>query len=656
MKRSLLLASFLCFVLVSFSNVRLPLLFSNEMVLQRDKPVPVWGWADPKEKIQVSFNNQVRSVTAGKDGKWRVDLAPTAAGGPFTLTVKGKNTITINDVLVGEVWLCSGQSNMEMPIAGWGLINNYQQEIAKANYPTIRQFLVQKATAAEPQAELAGGDWKKCEPANAGDFSALAYFFARELQSKLNIPIGLINCTWGGTHSETWTSREAFQNSPEFKEMIAGMKPVSLAEVAARRKEAVETLLAKYQVKPEAGQDTKAWKEPSYNDAAWNKIRVPGVWESNGLPDVDGTIWLRRSIEITREDAGKAATLHLAKIDDEDDTYVNGQLVGSTKPYNADRIYQIAAGVLKEGKNVIAVRVNDTGGEGGIYGDAGDVALETGTKKIALSGDWSIAVEKVLPINTSVGPNSYPTLLSNAMLEPLIPYAIKGVIWYQGESNAGRAFQYQKAFPLMITDWRNRWKQTDLPFYFVQLSSFGANNGDSRKGSTWAELREAQDKTQSLPNTGMAVTTDIGDAKDIHPKNKQDVGLRLAKIALDKTYKMGGVSSGPVYRSFTTEGNRIAVTFNNTGSGLMTTDKYGYLRGFEVAGADQQFHYAKAWIEGDKVIVSSEDVKAPVAVRYGWADDAGEDNLFNKENLPAAPFRTDNWKGITESVKYEIGK
>ena len=653
MKRSLLLACFLLPAFFSFCNVRLPLLFSNEMIVQRDKPIPVWGWADPKEKIQVSFNNQVKSVVTGKDGKWRVDLAPVAAGGPFTLTIKGKNTITISDVLAGEVWLCSGQSNMEMPIAGWGNINNYQQEIAKANYPTIRQFLVQKATAAVPQAQLAGGDWKKCEPANAGDFSAVAYFFARELQAKLNVPIGLINCTWGGTHSETWTSREAFQNSPEFRDMIAGMKPLSMTEVAAQRAKAVESILLKYQVKPQAGMD---WKLPLYNDADWNRIRVPGYWENNGLADVDGLIWLRRTIEVTKGDAGKGATLHLGKVDDEDETFVNGVQVGSSKPYNADRVYPVPAGLLKEGRNVIAVRVNDTGGEGGIYGEAGDLVLEIGGRNIPLAGDWSTAIEKAAPVNTSVGPNSFPTLLSNAMLEPLIPYAIKGVIWYQGESNAGRAYQYQKAFPLMITDWRNRWKQNNLPFYFVQLSSYGAANGDSRTGSTWAELREAQQKTLSLPNTGMAVTTDIGDTKDIHPKNKQDVGLRLAKIALDKTYQLGGVSSGPVYDSFTTQGNRVIVSFSNTGSGLTTADKYGYLRGFELAGSDQKFYYAKAWIEGDKVIVTSDAVAAPVAVRYGWADDAGEDNLFNKEKLPAAPFRSDNWKGITEGVKYEIGR
>ncbi|RYY55980.1 MAG: hypothetical protein EOO09_08490 [Chitinophagaceae bacterium] len=657
MKR-LLFPLALCLVsAISFANIRLPRLFSDAMVLQRDKPVPVWGWADPKEKVTVTFNNQSKSVTTGKDGKWRLELAAVPAGGPFTLTIKGKNRIIISDVLVGDVWLASGQSNMEMPIAGWGEINNYKQEIAEAKYPTIRQFLVPKITATDPQDDLPSGDWKTAEPANAGDFSAVAYFFARELQAKLNIPIGIINCTWGGTHVETWTSRGAFEGSPEFAGMIKGMQEGSLNNLADQKKEAVKAVVAKYQGKTDGVSDiVKTWSDPAFSDAAWHTVSVPGLWESQGLADLDGTIWYRRTVQLNAADLAGAAVLKLAKIDDEDETFVNGQSVGSSKPYNADRVYQLPAGLLREGKNVIAVRIKDTGGEGGIYGEAKDVVLETGAKKIPLTGEWKIAIEKADPVKTGIGPNSYPTLLSNAMLNPLIPYGIKGMIWYQGESNAGRAFQYRQAFPLMITDWRNRWKDPTLPFYFVQLSTYGADFGTSTKGSNWAELREAQTLTLSLPNTGMAVTTDIGDVKDIHPKNKKDVGLRLAYQALNKTYKLGQVAGGPVYRSASFASGRATVSFDNGGSALMTPDRYGYLRGFEVAGSDQVFHYARAWIEGDKVVVASDAVKEPVSVRYNWADDASDGNLFNREGLPAGPFRSDEWKSFTEKNKYEIGK
>jgi sialate O-acetylesterase len=382
---------------------------------------------------------------------------------------------------------------------------------------------------------------------------------------------------------------------------------------------------------------------------------VPQLWEQQEPGDIDGIIWFRKTIEIKAEDAGKPAVIDLAMIDDEDETYLNGEKIGATAVYNLHRKYTIRAGVLKEGKNVIAIKVTDTGGGGGVYGEAVDVKLTIGDKIIPLAGKWLYRIESVKPISLTMGPNSYPTLLFNAMINPLLPFAIKGAIWYQGEANAGRAYQYSKAFPLMINDWRKQWQQGDFPFYFVQLASWNADNGNSEKGSTWAELREAQTQTLSLANTGMAVTTDIGDTKDIHPKNKQEVGKRLAAIALNKTYGMNKEYSGPVYQSFVTEGNKIIISFQHTGSGFMVKDKYGYIKGFEVAGADKKFHYARAVIDGNKLIVMSDEVEKPVAARFGWADDAAEDNLFNKEGFPAAPFRTDNWKGITADAKYKIG-
>ena len=556
---------------------------------------------------------------------------------------------------MGEVWICSGQSNMEMPIAGWGKINHYEEEIAAADYPMIRHFKVPNTISSTPQEDVTGGAWQVCSPATAGDFTATGYFFARELYNKLKVPIGLLNTSWGGTMVETWVSKKAFENSDEFKDMIAGMSSLNLDSLSKSKvtesKKRIESLQGSLSVA-----DVDSWKNINANDNAWPKMKVPGLWETQQLPDLDGIVWFRKTIRLSAADAGRPARLDLSMIDDNDITYVNGVKVGNTDGYNVKRNYQVPANVLKEGDNVIALRVEDTGGGGGIYGDSSEIKLTVGTKVISLSGDWNFRVEKISGGATSIGPNSYPTLLFNAMVNPLIPYAIEGAIWYQGETNAGRAKQYSKSFPLMINDWRARWGEGNFPFYFVQLASFNAANGNSKNGSSWAELREAQTKTLSLPNTGMAVITDIGNATDIHPKNKQDVGMRLAAIALHNVYGQGNVYSGPLFQSMKIDGSKIIINFTNTGTGLMVKDKYGYVTGFEIAGADQQFHYAKAEIEGNTVVVYNDSVGNPVAVRFGWADDAADDNLFNKEGFPASPFRTDAWKGITDDVKYVIGQ
>ncbi|MEP7108875.1 MAG: sialate O-acetylesterase [Ferruginibacter sp.] len=653
--KKILLATLVLFIGYTLSaNPRLPKIFGDNMVLQRDHSIPVWGWADSREKITISFNRQTRSITADKTGKWKINFDAEAAGGPYQLTIAGKNNITINNILVGDVWICSGQSNMEFSLQS---AKDGKNEIKNANYPQIRQFEVPKTVASQPNDDLAGGDWKLSSPATAGNFTAVGYYFAKELQSQLHIPIGLINVSWGGTHVETWTSRDAFENSDEFKTMITAMPVLNIDSLARQKITATTKLIEKLQgVFPPSAAELSSWKELSFDDSHWPKMQVPEEWEQQALGDFDGVVWLRKTVVISASDAGKTALLQLAMIDDADECYINGSKVGSTAGYNVERKYEVPAGILKEGKNVIAVRVEDTGGGGGIYGEAANVKISIGSTELSLAGEWLFHVESVASGSTGIGPNSYPTLLSNGMLNPLIPFAIKGAIWYQGESNAGRAYQYRKAFALMITDWRKRWNQGDFPFYFVQLATFNANNGDSHKGSTWAELREAQTLTLSLPNTGMAVTTDIGNPNDIHPTNKLDVGKRLAAVALNKTYGKNNVYTGPTYESFKVEGDKVFLSFTNIGTGLSTTSKYGYLQGFEIAGADHQFHYAKAYIDGDKVVVRHDGVASPVAVRFGWADDAGEDNLFNKEGFPAGPFRTDQWKGITESVKYKIGE
>lgn len=651
MKKVFFLFVSLSIVSLVYADVHLPKLFADHMVLQRGKPIPVWGWANANEKITVQFNEQTKITKAGKDGKWKLQLDAATAGGPFVLTVKGKNTITINDVLVGEVWICSGQSNMEWSVRN---TNNAEKEMASADYPMIHHFLVAKDVSAKPLDDIKAGEWQVCNPETVGDFTAVGFFFARALYNELKIPIGLINTSWGGTHSETWTSREAFEGSDEFKTMIAGMPNLNLDSLAAEKAKLMTKKIQALQPGFGTAVNEDEWKGNNYEDSKWPSMQLPSVWEQKGLDGVDGIIWFRKTITVTEADAGKAAILELSFIDDNDITYVNGVKVGTTNAWNEKRKYNIPAGVLKAGKNIIAVRVEDTGGGGGIYGDANDLKITIDGKAQTLAGAWLFQVAALQKGNSSVGPNDYPTLLFNAMLKPLVPYAIQGAIWYQGESNAGRAYQYRKAFPLMITDWRKQWNAGNFPFYFVQLASFNSANGNSKNGSTWAELREAQTITLSLPHTGMAVTTDIGEANDIHPRNKQDVGKRLAAIALHDVYNKQIEYSGPMYESMQVDGNKIIISFTHTGSGLVAKDKYGYLKGFEIAGADQQFHYAKAMIQGDKVVVFADGVHNPVAVRFGWTDDAAEDNLFNKEGFPASPFRTDTWKGITEENKFTI--
>jgi sialate O-acetylesterase len=329
--------------------------------------------------------------------------------------------------------------------------------------------------------------------------------------------------------------------------------------------------------------------------------------------------------------------------------------VGETQNnWNMLREYKVRDGVLKEGKNTIAVKVVDTGGGGGIHGTTSMLHMVVGSHNVPLDGTWHYQIESVAGLG-SVGPNDYPTLLYNAMISPLIPYTIEGALWYQGEANADRAYQYRTAFPLMITDWRKHWGQGDFPFYFVQLASFGANEGNSEKGSSWAELREAQAFTRKLPNTGMAVTIDIGNHDDIHPRNKLDVGQRLAALALANTYGQNIVSNGPRGEKLIRENGTTYVTFHNIAGGLMVKDKYGYIRGFEVAGSDGKFFPAQAFIDGDRVSLRCEHVREPVVVHYGWADDAGECNLYNKEGFPAEPFRIgDTDKFVTRESKFNL--
>jgi sialate O-acetylesterase len=621
------------------------------MVLQRRKPLPVWGWASAGEKITITLNGQRKTAKAAKDGTWRVRLDPMEAGGPYQMIVSGKdNSITLVDVLLGEVWVCSGQSNMEWPLIAAA---NGKEEVQRANYPTIRQLLVKKDLSLTPKEDVSG-EWAVCSPATAGQFTAVGYFFARQLQRDLDVPIGLVNTSWGGTHSETWTSREALSRDSSLRYMVDKL-PANTDEVSRNGRQRTQELIQAQQGNLPSVAEQRMYASVNLNTSQWKSMNMPGDWQWGGLPNLDGVVWFRREIVIPEGQSTDGMTLVMGSVDDTDSTFVNGQLVGSYRGQKK-REYVLPTGLLKPGRNVIAVRVEDTGGAGGIVGPADQLKLVGAGEDIPLAGQWQYRVASINPSSYQPGPNSYPTQLFNAMLAPLIPYAIQGVIWYQGESNAGRSYQYRRAFPAMIQDWRQRWGEGDFPFLFVQLASFNAGGGNSEKGSGWAELREAQTMTLSLPATGMAVTSDIGEPTDIHPRNKQDVGLRLAaeamRVAYDSAGKAGTQSRGPMFDKMTVSNGQVMLSFKNAASGLMTKDKYGYVRGFEVAGADQQFHFAKAEIRGDAVIVHADAVTTPVAVRYGWADDNSEANLYNKAGFPAVPFRTDTWKGITENGRF----
>ena len=517
-------------VQVALADVRLPKVFGSHMVLQRRKTVPVWGWADAGEKITVAFNGQTKTTKAAKDGRWQVSLDPMEAGGPYQLVVSGKkNTVTLDDVLLGEVWICSGQSNMEWQLQS---ANNAIEEIKAAIYPKIRQLLVKKAMSLTPKDEIEG-EWAVCTPATAPEFTAVGYFFARQLQKDLNVPIGLINTSWGGTHSETWTSREALSRDDEFAS-VAQKLPATDEAVIQSGAERTRKLLQEQQGGLPTAAEEWTWADPTLNTSQWKSMSVPTDWEWRGLPTLDGVVWFRREVVVPDNANLSKIILRFGSIDDADSTYVNGQFVGAAKGPQP-RAYALPNGLLKPGRNVIAVRIVDEKNSGGFMGKPEQMQLSGEGWDIPLAGQWQYRVATVFASSYKPGPNTYATQLFNAMLKPLIPYAIEGAIWYQGESNAGRAYQYRKAFPLMIQDWRQRWGY-DFPFLFVQLANFNSANGNSQRGSTWAELREAQTMTLQLPNTGMAVTSDIGEPTDIHPRNKQDVGSRLAAEAMRVAY------------------------------------------------------------------------------------------------------------------------
>lgn len=622
------------------AKVSLPKFFSSHMVLQRDIPIKIWGKADKGETVTITFQQQTQSVKADKKGDWKVELSPLAAGGPYRMTISGKaNTIEFEDILMGDVWICSGQSNME-----WPLVNTIdaEAEIKNSTNPNIRLITVKKTVQTKEQYDIEDGTWELCNPQTSRDFSAVGYYFGKELQQELNVPIGLIHTSWGGTDVRSWTSWETMLTTDDYKKYKGKTVDQSFVHNPKNWEKYSKAL------SNDKGLSEK-WFLPETKTTDWRKKYVPKLWDGE-YAEADGIIWFRTEIELPENLSGKKATLHLGPIDDEDMTYINGQYIGGMNAYNDIRDYTIGDNVLKGGKNIIVVRVKDNQGGGGLYGEANEIYLEVDGKRYDLAGDWLYkpSATTVQYNAKPLGPNAFASLLYNGMLKPLVGYGIKGAIWYQGEHNAGEAYTYRTLFPNIINDWRALWGY-DFSFFWVQLANF-MKVQDEPVESTWAELREAQTMTLSLPKTGQAVITDIGEANDIHPRNKKDVGHRLALNAFKVTYGKDIIASGPIYDSMKKEGNKIILSFKNIGKGLVAADgnKYGYVKGFSIAGEDKKFVWAKAYISGDKVVVFSDKIANPAAVRYAWADNPDDNNLLNSAGLLASPFRTDTWKGITE--------
>ena len=622
----------------SFSQIRLPKLISDGMVLQRDKPLKIWGWASPKEKISVDFNKKTYKVISPETGKWEVTLPQYAAGGPFEMTLKGKNEIKIKDILIGDVWFCSGQSNMVHQMELHSV--TYANDIAQANNPAIRHFGIPTTTNVNStNDDFNNGSWKVCNPENVRQFSAVAYFFAKKIYDKYQVPIGLINASVGGTPIEAWISEGGFKDFAKINEIIAKNKDTAYVSSFNRRFNRPQTPTA---IQDKGLNGTKTWFDVSYQPKGWKSINIPGYWEDQGIKDLNGTVWYRREIEVPASMIGKPASVFLGRIIDADMLYVNGKQVGVTTYQYPQRRYQIPADLLKAGKNLFVIKVTNTAGKGGFVPDK-PYYLFSEKDTIDLKGTWQYKVGEVFtPMQGNFGggfsAQNQPTALYNAMVAPSINFPIKGFLWYQGETNSGKADEYMKLQPAQILDWRTKWNQGDLPFLYVQLPNFmDANYLPSE--SQWASLRDAQLKSISVPNTAMAVGIDVGEWNDIHPDNKKTVGERLALAAQKLAYNENITASGPLFQSATIEGNKIILSFTNVGSGLKVNDEDD-LREFAVAGADKKFVWANAKIIGDKIEVLNMNVSSPLYVRYAWADNPNV-NFYNKEGLPASPFKTD---------------
>lgn len=642
-RTSLWVCFFLCFTAEKAAALSLPKLFADHAVLQRDVEVPVWGWAAPGETVQVRIAGQTQTAVADKDGKWQLRLAPHPAGGPYEMTVQGKDTLVLKDLMFGEVWLCSGQSNMQWTLKDFGI----KPDSLLDNAPDIRLFSVGIDLDYFPKKDVKSGFWQAASVATVSGFSATAYLFGRYLHQQLKVPIGLISSNLGATSIETWMSAGALKPFSQFAPLVDQMvgPGKNFDQINADLKAFRAKWDDKYYFKNDPG-IAQHWENPATDISDWKDMAVPNFWEDAGLPNYDGSVWFRKEFDMPANFTADTFNIALNQIDDYDIAWVNGVKIGESFGCRNWRNYFFPANILKPKGNVLVVRVFDTGGKGGMYTNAfwGNPILVGNWKyKPGVQIDAAKFPKPVAPNGSFF---THPTLLYNGNIAPLQPYAIKGAIWYQGESNVDHAAEYADLLPVMIKDWRQHWGQGEFPFLVVQLANYYPEQPQPAE-SEWAELRASQMMALSLPNTAIASAIDIGEADNIHPKNKQDLAIRLGLAARKLAYHEDITASGPVFQAVAIEGNQIRISFSSVGGGLTAKNKYGYLRGFAVAGTDKVFHWAIAYVQGNSVVVFSPAVPQPVAVRYAWADNPGPLDLYNAEGLPALPFRTDNWSYFT---------
>jgi len=650
-KRAFIALICFLFTLSGSAEVKLPQLISNSMVLQRDTKLKIWGWASPGEKITIRFARRTYRTTTDKAGNWLILIPPMKAGGPYSMEISGNNRITVSDILVGDVWFCSGQSNMVLQMER--VKEKYPDEISSAHYPYIRNFFVPTASdVRKVHDDLPNSRWVVTSSATVKPMGAVTYFFAKQLFNKYHVPIGIINSSVGGTPAEAWVSAEGFRGFEPYATRLEQFRDSSFFDrnVKAQNRQ-VPAPSGKIPQTDKGIDGPVKWYDTSFVPRGWHKFWMPGYWDDQGTRDLHGIIWFRKEIILPESVSGQPAKLFLGRIVDADETYINGVKVGNITYQYPPRRYEIPAGILRPGKNIIVVRITNTSGKGGFVPDK-NYSLVTGEGIIDLRGEWEYMVGMALQPADRLGsggeqgsdqnrinPQNEPSGLYNTMVAPVTSYAIRGFLWYQGEANTQRPAGYSRIMTALITDWRSKWNLGILPFIYAQLPNF-MEVAYYPTESRWAELREQQMKTLSVPNTAMAVTIDLGEWNDIHPLNKKDVGERMALAAEKLAYGENTVCSGPLYQSSSVNGNRIIISFTNTGSGLIAKDG-GELSQFAIAGEDRHFVWANAKLEGDKVIIWNNNIPNPMYVRYGWADNPEGANLYNKEGLPASPFRTD---------------
>jgi len=612
------------------------------MILQRETTVTIWGWADAEEPIKVVFEGQAKETIADNNGNWNVQLSNLQPGGPFKMTLTGKNSITIENILVGDVWLCSGQSNMDIPMSRVAPL--YKEEIASANNTKIRQFFAHKSyNYKDKLSDFKSGQWLPATQENILDFTAVGYFFAAEVFKKYNVPIGIIKDAVGGTKVQSWLSEEALKKFPDDFKEAQKLKSGNYYDSIQKAEDKLYNEWYDQLLKKDLGYKTMHWSSNNVNFSSWEETTIPSFWNESSVEDTNGSVWFKKEFTIPKQYAGKEAKVNLGTIVDSDSAWINGTFIGNTTYKYPPRRYTIPKGILQEGKNILTVRVISEIGTGGFTIDKKhELVIE---KYITdLSGTWKFKRGAELPPLT---PKTYfwtkPLGLYNAMISPLSHYSMKGIVWYQGESNIDDCNKYYELLPVLIDNWRNTFQNKDLPFLIVQLPNFQKANNEPTE-SAWAVVRDAQLQTaQKTPNTELVVTIDLGEWNDIHPLNKKDVGIRVALAASKIAYGDSSlIYSGPIYKKMTLKDDKIVLSFIHIGSGLKS--KNGQLKRFQIAGEDKVFVWANAEIVNNEVIVYSPKVKKPVAVRYAWSDNPEGANLYNNEGLPASPFRTDSWK------------